>query len=87
MISLHISYLVKQPIKTSVLFLNMVRMFILILQVKLLKFLAVFFCFFGIWLKTRFHYERNHISAYTVEPLLSDPLVKVTIRSDNRKVG
>ena len=24
---------------------------------------------------------------YTVEPLLSDPLGRVTIRSDNRKVG
>ena len=57
LISLHISYLVTQPIKTSVLFLNMVRTLILILQVKYDK-----FCWTIV--KNEFHYERNHISAY-----------------------
>ena len=57
MISLHISYLVKQPIKTSVLFLNMVRILILILRVKYDK-----FCWNMV--KNIFYYERNHISAY-----------------------
>ena len=37
-ISLHTAYLVKQPIKTSVLFINMVVMLILILQIKYDKF-------------------------------------------------
>ena len=58
MISLHISYLEKQPIKMSVLFLNMARMLILILQIKYDK-----FCWNMV--KNRFHYERNRISAHT----------------------
>ena len=56
MISLHTSYLVKQLIKTSVLFLNMAGMLFLILQVKYDNFL---------WnmVKNGFHYEISHISA------------------------
>ena len=57
MISLHIPYLEKQPIKMSVLFLIMARMLILILQVKYDK-----FCWNMV--KHRFHYERNRISAH-----------------------
>ena len=57
MISLHIPYLEKQPIKTSVLFFIMARMLILILQVKYDK-----FCWNMV--KNRFHYERNRISAH-----------------------
>ena len=57
MISLHIPYLEKEPIKMSVLLLNMARMMILILQVKYDK-----FC--GNMVKNRFHYERNNITAY-----------------------
>ena len=49
MISLHIPYLEKQPIKMSVLFLIMARMLILILQVKYDK-----FCWNMV--KNRFHY-------------------------------
>ena len=57
MISLHIPYLEKQPIKTSDLFLNMVRMLILILQIKYDR-----FCWNMV--KNRFYYKRNHIGAY-----------------------
>ena len=45
MLSVHTPYLVKQPIPTSVLFLNMAVMLILILQVKYDKFCV------GKWLK------------------------------------
>ena len=57
MIPLHTPYLIKQPIKPSVLFLNIVKMLILILQVK---------CDKVCWnmVKNSFHYERNHISVY-----------------------
>ena len=47
MISLHISYLVKQPIKISVLFLNMVRMFSQNKDENITNFV-------GIWLKIDF---------------------------------
>ena len=57
MISLHIPYLEKEPIKTSVLFFIMARMLILILQVKYDK-----FCWNMV--KNRFHYERNRVSAH-----------------------
>ena len=57
MTSLHIPYLEKQPIKMSDLFLNMVRMLILILQIKYDR-----FCWNMV--KNRFYYKRNHIGAY-----------------------
>ena len=54
MISLHTPYLVKQPIKTSVLFINMAGMLNLILLIKYDK---------SGW-KMVFYYERKHTSAY-----------------------
>ena len=57
MISLHTPYVIKQPIETSILFINMARMLILILQVKYDK-----FCWKMV--KNRFYYERKYINAY-----------------------
>ena len=54
MISHHTPYLVKQPIKMSILFINMAGMLILILQIKYDK-----FC----W-KMDLYYEGKHTSAY-----------------------